>query len=54
MVEVAEIETRTEEALRNEMLGQCRAGMHEGWDESGRTEREIGACIYEFKAISPR
>ena len=53
-VEIAEIETCTEEALRNKMLGQCRADMHEGWSESGRAESEIGACIYEFKAISPR
>lgn len=46
MVEVAEIETCIEEALQNKMLGQCRADMHEGWGESGRTESEIGTGIY--------
>ena len=51
-VEIAEIETRTEEALRNEMLGQCRAGMHEGWGESGRAESEIDPGIYKFEDIS--
>lgn len=52
MVEIAEIETCTEEALRNKMLGQCRADMHEGWNESGRAESEIDPGIYKFEDIS--
>lgn len=52
MVEVAEIETCTEEALQNKMLGQCRADMHEGWSESGRAESEIDPGIYKFEDIS--
>ncbi len=45
-VEIAEIETCTEEALRNKMLGQCRVDMNEGWSESGKAESEIGTGIY--------
>ena len=51
-VEIAEIETCTEEALRNKMLGPCRADMHEGWSESGRAESEIDPGIYKFEDIS--
>ena len=46
LVEVAEIETCTEEALQNKMLGQCHADTHEGWDESGRAGSEIDPGIY--------